>query len=420
MGSTRRFLPYACALTAFFLVIWRILRLWAAHLSLNQPIPLHMRWERLYNYTVLISNYFTEGFVRRGISGTLFYLIKIESVAGRLAIFHGLSALALLSLLFVILRRLAKSPTHHWVWLSVVLVLSPPLFMAWARDVARGDMLAEAFIVGALIACLGQRYLVAATILFLASQVHENGLIYGVPLCISAGYLDFKAGKLSTGKAVSALTLLSVLTAAALVAQRLFGMSPPEMAHDMLIHSAPPNPDVYSDPTTFRDLAIYLTVGGVRTIKSSACVLFQSKAAYLYIFSIYFVLFLYGLVLPAFSRLRIGLLLFVGVLPMTLVTVLAIDYGRWLSFAVLNWWLVNAVLELKGVDPLATDGWPPRVSIAAAVAVLAMGPGEITAANLTFSKLAEGTWHGNPKGNRFDWCDPTWRSVFDPSGMRPS
>ena len=58
---------------------------------------------------------------------------------------------------------------------------------------------------------------------------------------------------------------------------------------------------------------------------------------------------LYGIVLPAQSRLRLTLLAFVaGFLPMIVLSIAAIDWGRWLAFAVFNWWLVNAAPAGEG------------------------------------------------------------------------
>jgi hypothetical protein len=179
----------------------------------------------------------------------------------------------------------------------------------------------------------------------------------------------------------------------------------------MLAHAPSHDLPVYS--------AIYMTVGGARTLATSACAMFESPVAYLYIASAFVSLALYGLAIPASSRLRLGMLLFVAFLPMTVLTIAAIDYGRWLSLAVLNWWLIAAALQLKNVDPLAIERWPSRTSMVAGAALLALGPGSFVAAN-TVTKTLGARLRPTPAASPWDRCDPTWRSVASPAAQPSS
>jgi len=404
MTLARRWAPYAAIVLALLIVSWRIIRfkMIPDHIEIAASSRLNIL--ETYHYTTLLANYFTEGFIRRGVPGSIFYFIRSLGYEHSLILFHGLAAVWLGAPLLILLRRLAQIQGRTWIWLTLVLVLSPQLFMAWARDVARSDMLSAGFIAWALLACLGRRYLLAALVLFVGSQTHETALAFGGSLCAAVAFLDWRAGAVKPGRLFAALGLLGALWIVATAAQQFIGPSPQAVARDMVAHARD-----LSHPTYW---AIYNTVGGFRALGTSACLAFGSSSVYVYVAGAVVVLALYGFILPACSRLRLGLLLFACYLPMVVLSVLAIDYGRWLSFAVLNWWLINAALHLRGVDPLAIKHWPPRISIAAALAVLMMGPGGYLSANLATQKIAGRlSKHDAPAADRIDMCDPTWRSV---------
>jgi hypothetical protein len=246
----------------------------------------------------------------------------------------------------------------------------------------------------------------AALIVFTSSQVHENGLVYGGSLCLAMGLLDWRTGTLKPSRGVAALGLLGGLWLLALVGQKYLGPTPEARARDMLAQLA--------DNSLSSYVGVYFTVGGFRTIVSSACFTFRYAGSYFNVASVFAFLAAYGIILPAFSRLRLGLLLLVGFLPMTVLTIIAVDYGRWLSFAVLNWWLINAALQLREIEPLAIDRWPPRTSMLAGVAVLLMGPGTIGVGSAITGKIAEKIWHGRDGANGLAVCDPTWMDVVKP------
>ncbi len=393
------------------IVSWRIIRF--------EMIPNHdsiETWNHLqifksYNYTQLLPNYFTEGFIHRGIQGSVFYFFRGLGFQLSLILYHLSIALWLCIPLFVLLRRLAQTPGRAWIWLSLVLLLSPQLFMSWARDVGKSDMLVEGFIAWALLACLDRRYILASLIIFTASQVHETGLVYGGSLFLAMGLLDYRAGKLKLDRAAISLGLLGSLWVLALVGQKYLGPTPQEQARDMAAH--------LKDTSLSSYLGVYMAVGGLRTILSSACFTFRYPGVYFNIASIYFVLAVHGVILPAFSRLRLGLLLLVAALPMTVLTFVAIDFGRWLMLAVLNWWLINAALQLRNIEPLTIERWPPRTSMLAGLAMIAMGSSAGgTASNFT-GRIANRLWSSPEPVKWLDQCDPTWRSVAMPPPAPP-
>src|ERR1700735_2336845 len=251
MSLAPRWSPYVWLAIALSIVSWRIVRFEVISHRLGENITLNLQIFKVYNHTILLSNYFTEGLVRRGLQGSVFYLFRNYGFENSQIYFHLFIAVWLCIPLLIILIRLAQNRGRAWIWLSLVLVLSPQLFMAWARDVAKADMLAEGLIVWALVACLSRRYMVAAVIVFVASQVHEIGLIYGGPLCVAMGFLDYRAGEAKLSRGVAALGLLGVLLIAALGGAALFGPTPQAMARDMLANV--PNPNV----SAF--LGIYMT-----------------------------------------------------------------------------------------------------------------------------------------------------------------
>ncbi len=402
---TRRLAPYAFLALAALLAIAQIFALEISS-TLHFGHITHNLSPKSYNYVVLLSNYFTEGFVHRGLQGSIFYIFRNFDQETSLILFHLFNIVWLCVPLVILLRGLTRLPGQAWLWPSLVLAFSPQLFVAWGRDIGRADMLAAGFVAWALLACLDHRYIVAVVIVFIASQGHEIGLIYGGPLCVAAGFLDYRAGKVRLGRIAIALSLLGVLWVLALAAQRLFGASASAIARDMLSRAPAPKEVAYSP--------IYMTVGGLRTLKTSACMIFSRPTGYLNLVGAFVVLAIYGFILPAASRLRVALLLFVGFLPMAVLSVLAVDYGRWLCLAVFNWWLINAALQLKGVDGPRLDPSPPRPAILAAAAILVMGPASFSAPSAMIAVTGNHLWPIPASENPLDLlyrCDPNWRSV---------
>jgi hypothetical protein len=93
-------------------------------------------------------------------------------------------------------------------------------------------------------------------------------------------------------------------------------------------------------------------------------------------------------------------------------SIVAIDYGRWLSFAVLTGWLASVATRMKGMEPVDLPARSYVAPLAAFAVVFAMGPGAVFYGSEAVRYAARHIWPPSSENMTLDQCDPGWRSVI--------
>ncbi len=162
-------------------------------------------------------------------------------------------------------------------------------------------------------------------------------------------------------------------------------------------------------PSEKRDFAAYIAVSGLRGITTSLCRSMGRAATPLYLVSALALIALYAWLLRIRFKKSIPYAL-ITALPFTVVSMVAVDYGRWLSYALLNAWLFAAVtVELNDRDPLRRSVGILRFIVLGGL--IAMRPAHVQYPNYFAKVIAQHIW--SKKGTRpkrIDACDPSWRA----------
>lgn len=362
-----------------------------------------------YNFAVLVPNYFANGFIRRGLSGTIMSLIDVRQTSASGVSFHIFSAIWLSIAISIFLRKVFRANQTYGVWLALVILISPA-FRLWSTDIGRTDLFSTGFVAFALLAAMHRQWQAAAIVLVIGSLAHETAVIMGLPLLIAAWYLDYRDGRADIRVVTYLLITLVTLLLLVIFLEQLFGSKPDQIAEHVR---------TIAPPSALRDIALYVIVGGFHAIIVSACGSQANPAYPLYLFSGFIFVPFYAVILGyRSSRTHILVLILVAILPSLLLIFVAFDFGRWFVMAAFNVWLAAGLLVIR----LRRDDTSPRLNLFVAGPVLglliAMGAPTIFFANHLTDRLARKIW-GQPMVSTVDSiskCDPHWRDVA--SGKR--
>ncbi|MEO6368879.1 MAG: hypothetical protein ABIP38_12920 [Steroidobacteraceae bacterium] len=386
-------------------------------LLLSARAPLVQLWTELgsffelapawmyYNVSVLSTNYFDAGFVRRGLGGTLSLLMSTNAYVGGFS-FHLLSALLLIIPIVLLQLRLLRGLREGAAaLLAVFIVASPQTFMSFAQDIARTDMMAIAAIMWAVLALLGNRPILAAAILLAGSLVHETAVIFGLPLLVvlAATRVDRSAG---IRRPLVALMLLLVALVAIAALQWKFGADADTIGAAMRARAPTPPSEWFEN---LRECAIYMMVAGLRGLRTAMC-----YNAYYPAYGFHFVMSLGLLALNAFilglERKYLAVLVAVFV-PALFLDAVASDLGRWVKFAAVNTWVLSLVFQSAGTVVMSTKR--AIVGFCLLALLLPAGGSRVNHPNPASAHIAR--WLGFDEAPQVaDWmlyCDPDWRKV---------
>lgn len=360
----------------------------------------------LYNRVVISVDYFRGGFIRRGLGGTLAYLMSPDFEKGAV-LFQTLSLTLLcagLSAILVLVGRRRSWPMA--TYMALVIGFSPQTFQLWRVDVARTDILAVAFLVWATLATICRARLVGAIILVSGYLLHETVVIYGAPLLLVLNGVDVIAARLTRRRALGLVVGSISVLLGIVVLQAMFSPSA-SITGGQMIRFSPT--DLIEDQSALRDIAIFMATSGIRGLKDAICynTSFNHQYGFMIISSL-LILVIYIFILFLKSHLlEVGLCV---LLPTSFMLVIAMDTGRWLSFATANAWLLSASLQLASVKAHQRSG-SMMFGVALLAMLSAMGPTTVNAVNRVAEALS--TRLGMPRPGTYEsWlaeCDPTWR-----------
>lgn len=363
----------------------------------------------LYNRTVISTSYFDDGFVRRGLAGTIIHLWPVDWTTG--AVLFTLASVVWLAVpLTVMLHRIGRHPyPARTILLAVVIVASPQTFAGWASDIARTDMFAAGFVAWAAVAMIGLRFRLAIIAILAGTLVHEVALVFGGALLTALFGTLAGSGRITRRSAIAHLCALVVSALAIAVLQSWFTASPMVIARHMMASGL-----AVSDPGQLQTKAIatYMQVAGSRGLRTAMCFNARGGASYaLWALANLIVLAVYVPILG----LRRHLLAFsvACILPAALLLFVANDAGRWIQLGVLNGWLLAAVLY-----HWHPAGRPSRKAVAMAIlsflALLPFGIAKLDRANALPPYVVQAVLTG--KGESFEemvgHCDPRWTDLL--------
>ena len=190
-----------------------------------------------YSRTVIASNYFNDGFVRRGLGGTIaVFCSRLGSQ--HLAVHCRIVRFAYRSAHPDHAPTSDAAPMGKTIYLGLILALSPQTFFGWSRDPSRTDLLVGACLALSVLAWLrGQRALALAVIL-LGLLAHETAVVYGLPLLAAMAITDLRSGALNRDEAIR-LAVAGVLGIAAVIFLQMIFSAPPEVTARNMLAQAP-------------------------------------------------------------------------------------------------------------------------------------------------------------------------------------
>lgn len=405
----RSFLPLAFGMAAFLFACRAVLK----KVFLESAEDNARYISDSYNFAILAPNYILNGFVRRGLNGTLMTLMDWAfEVQYKLFLFHFFCALFLVVPAITLLWKLAQRDGLHWMWFGLVFVLSPQMVRAWAYDIGRGDMLVAGLVCWAAILAQSGRYKLASVTLIIGYLSHETAIIFGVPLVVGVWAVDQRATGASLKPLLSALGILLGLMIAVVAFQVLFSDSALDVARTIRESG---------EPNTIRDGAAYLNTTGFRLLKTSACMSISRNTFFLTIFVCFFSLILYSKVLMFETRFSLAVFALFCLVPFAVMSIIAIDYGRWLMMATFDAWILSVILRLKRVESVNSSPSQYVIASTLLLVLLLMKPTDAIGisgatrklAPLLLSKPDFGSW------SSLDYCDPDWRLAINPNRSRP-
>jgi hypothetical protein len=365
----------------------------------------------LYHAATLAFNYFDFGSVRRGLAGSVVYLLGPDRLLGT-AVFHVLCAAAVAAgaaTLFLHLRL--RAPAR-----GVYVLLFIALMMRWAEDPGRSDLAVAALLVAAALAFQARKLVLSCLCVGLSLVVHETGLVFGLSL-LGALLLDGGRWRQVPRRAAA---FGSLVLAAFVALYVLLGMLPHADVATMaaVVRSHFPTHE-------YVDWAIYFAVSGSRGVHTSVCQNLGDPTYPLHLATGLGVIAIFIALLRNEGKPPLPAALLAAVPPFLFLSAVANDLSRWAVLAALNVWLVGAV----GASDPAADAveaaprpwrWPV-VRIGTALLVIPLIHPKtwpiqdpIFSPSPVIDRVVQEV--GGPKTPRFRAalarCDADWRSVL--------
>ncbi|MFL5334495.1 MAG: hypothetical protein ACJ8H8_15210 [Geminicoccaceae bacterium] len=283
----------------------------------------------LYSAATVSFNYIQFGAVRRGLAGTLVYLLHPNRMVGT-AMFYVLSAAALSALTSWIYARLTAARPLRLAIFALLLVC---LFRRWGEDTGRPDLAVAALLSGAAILMVHGRLGWATALVASGVFVHETSGIYGLPL-LAALLLDQRRyAQLSRRQW---LHLAAGLCLPLLVYAGLGLM--PRADHATMVHTVR---EALSEHK-YVNWAIYFAISGWRGVETSICQNRTDPNYALHVMSAALIVSMFVFSLAGRDRRMAALALLASAPPLVFLSIIANDFTRWTEFAAMNVWLVCA------------------------------------------------------------------------------
>ncbi len=396
-------------LIALFILALPVLE-FASHSNIREALR-HAVFIEIYNRTVISTNYFQDGFVRRGLSGTITSLFSSSWTLSTL-FFVGLSSISLILALSAVIRRLAVRTSYQIaLYLSTVLALSPQAFWGWSLDPVRTDMLVATSVTVCVVMWLGGHRAAAVTSLLAGLLVHETAIVFGAPLLILMMWHDQRSSLIDLRQSLL-FTMLLVIGVIVLLVSQHFYSAPSDIIASHMRSRSPPDLSSNSDHLLWRDIAIYMSVSGSRGLMTAVCSNLEMNPQYWFMGCAAFAVIWAHLYITRIGNYSLLSFCLVGIPPLIFMLLVANDTGRWLKLSALNIWLLQSFLLLRApVLPMLTRR-RAAIGLSLLAALVWMGPSRYFYVNDAAHALALRTGFADPPplGLWMDRCASGWRA----------
>jgi hypothetical protein len=361
----------------------------------------------LYSRVVIRVDYFHDGFVRRGLSGTLLALMPVSPQRQIFWFVAGSLVFLLVPLALLVRRLVAGSPALASAYLIATLLLSPQTFLAWSHDLVRTDLLVAGFLAWAMLFAVRRNWGLSIAAIVTGFLVHETAFLFGAGLLTAALWLDSRDGALRRSRAIALASTLAGTVCGLALLQAAATVDGATLAQ-RLVEAFPTSHDGAID----RDVAVYMAAGGLRALKTAMCYNFSLDQGYALkcLFGIGLIA-LYLVILPTRKHLYVCAAAILA--PTLFLMVVANDIGRWLMLAVFCTWLMSAFIVIRESGRVAVSS---RATVAGAVVIAVLLMGGYTPyndVNLAARELIAAQ-RPNTVNTLEEWlarCDPEWRTI---------
>jgi putative flippase GtrA len=355
-----------------------------------------------YTRAVLGFNYFELGAIRRGLGGSIVYLLSPDILVGTTVFFH-LSAFAVCVGSALLFARLALP----WPQRLAFGVAMAAIMLRWAEDIGRTDMAIAALLAAATLAVLRGRLLAAVLFVCVGLFIHELSVIFGIPL-IAALMADGRLDKVGTNERWAVVLAVAIAAGLYLALMALPSVDVPTMVRVVRSKFA---------PSVNVDWAIYFAVSGARGLALNFCQNRLDAAFGVHVTGGVLVIACTAVALGEPARRKWAPVATIAIAPFIFMTVVANDMARWALLACFNVWLFACA---QGVA--TRSGEQARLlPLAASLALLVLleadfdrGDTLIHKPSPILERAAQVFAHKYTMrfGEVLQRCDPAWRDVL--------
>jgi hypothetical protein len=283
----------------------------------------------LYSAATVSFNYIQFGAVRRGLVGTLVYLLHPNRMVGT-ALFWVLSAAALCALASWIFTRLTRARP---LTLAIFALLLLCLTRRWGEDTGRTDLAVAALLAGTAILAMRGRVGAAAALVTVGVFVHEASVIYGLPL-LAALLLDQRRyAQLSRRQWLN----LALGVGLPLLVYAGLGLMP-HADNATMVRSV----RAALSGHKYVNWSIYFAISGWRGVETSLCQNRIDPNYALHVGSAVLIVSMFIFALAGPNRRMAALAVLACAPPLAFLSIVANDFTRWTEFSAFNVWLVCA------------------------------------------------------------------------------
>ena len=173
-------------------------------------------------------DYFTFGFVKRGLVGTVFAFWDKTDIATLAVLITAVSSL----LVFVAVDRFCDRTTDTGRIVRALVAVSPFTAFQFIYDMGRYDVINAVIFIAAVVAVLRFWVVPAAVMCCVGTLVHEAFFVYAFPVVLAlAGTLFWRADAAGRHRRIVPLVLLAALPAAVALLVLLHGNDPEVVAY---------------------------------------------------------------------------------------------------------------------------------------------------------------------------------------------
>lgn len=354
----------------------------------------------LYQAGTLAFNYFQFGAVRRGLGGSIAYLLSRDAGIATNS-FHLLSAVCVAGTASLLFHRFRSTGLVRAAFALTMIVI----MLRWGDDRGRTDMAVAALFGLATIAATRGRVVLAAACVGIGLFVHESSFIFGLPL-LAALVLRMGWGGLAQRARLGFLAALAV----ALVVYLGLGLLPHASRMEMV--------QVIRGRLPLHihvEWALYFALSGMRGVETSICQNLNDPTYWTHPLGGLILMVILCAALLATERRAWAWGLLAALPGFIFLSIVANDMSRWAMFACFNIWLIGITAPQAPSD----RGRARLVLAVLFLPLVAYRPSIMPLRIYSPSPVLEailqrlGGPPTPPVSDALDRCDPHWHDVLD-------